>query len=274
MILAGALTVATVMEVCGVDAIEVTEAGLREGVFFETLLDGDPPLFEDVRRASVLNLAHQYHWDAVHTEHVGTLALADVRHARDGRPARGRPRGARAALGRGDAPRRRRRGGLRRPPQALALPDPQRRAARVHPARGGADRADGPVSPQGRPEHPRRGPAARRATATSRCSTAAPRCCAWPSTSTAGATSRSTPRAWPPRTGWCAWTCSPTAIRRSPAGRPSASASSSSTRSGGAGRRGLRSPGRRRGAGRASGGVWTAPGRDVRTIKFAGAPTR
>jgi exopolyphosphatase / guanosine-5'-triphosphate,3'-diphosphate pyrophosphatase len=76
VILAGALTVATVMEVAGADSLEVTEAGLREGVFFETLLeDRDPPLFKDVRRASVLNLAHQYHWDPVHTEHVATLAL-------------------------------------------------------------------------------------------------------------------------------------------------------------------------------------------------------
>ncbi len=76
VVLAGAVTVATVMEAVGVDALEVTEAGLREGVFFETLLaDSDPPLFEDVRRASVLNLAHQYHWEPEHTEHVATLSL-------------------------------------------------------------------------------------------------------------------------------------------------------------------------------------------------------
>ena len=76
VILAGALAVATVMEACEADAFEVTEAGLREGVFFETLLsESDPPLFEDVRRASVLNLAYQYHWDPEHTEHVATLAL-------------------------------------------------------------------------------------------------------------------------------------------------------------------------------------------------------
>jgi exopolyphosphatase/guanosine-5'-triphosphate,3'-diphosphate pyrophosphatase len=76
VILAGALTVATVMEAVGVSELEVSQAGLREGVFFETLLaDSDPPLFENVRKASVLNLAHQYHWDPEHTEHVATLAL-------------------------------------------------------------------------------------------------------------------------------------------------------------------------------------------------------
>ena len=60
----------------GFDGIEATEAGLREGVFFERLLsDREPPLFEDVRRASVLNVAAQYRVDVPHTEHVATLAL-------------------------------------------------------------------------------------------------------------------------------------------------------------------------------------------------------
>ena len=41
-----------VMEAGGFDALEVTEAGLREGVFFATLLGAaDPPLFDDVRGA-------------------------------------------------------------------------------------------------------------------------------------------------------------------------------------------------------------------------------
>jgi exopolyphosphatase/guanosine-5'-triphosphate,3'-diphosphate pyrophosphatase len=45
-------------------------------VFFETLLaDRDPPLFEDVRRASVLNLAAQYHPEFAHTQHVAELTL-------------------------------------------------------------------------------------------------------------------------------------------------------------------------------------------------------
>ena len=54
VILGGALVVAAAMEHGGFTEIEVTEAGLREGVFFEQLLsDRDPPLLEDVRHESV-----------------------------------------------------------------------------------------------------------------------------------------------------------------------------------------------------------------------------
>ena len=76
LILAGAVVVQGVLLAGGFDALETTEAGLREGVFFERLLaEQDPPLFEDVRRASVLNMACQYHVDMHHTEHVAALAL-------------------------------------------------------------------------------------------------------------------------------------------------------------------------------------------------------
>jgi exopolyphosphatase / guanosine-5'-triphosphate,3'-diphosphate pyrophosphatase len=77
LILAGAVVVQTVLDVCGFEGIEVTEAGLREGVLFEELLgDGEaPPLFDDVRAASVRNLAAQYHPEEAHTEHVARLAL-------------------------------------------------------------------------------------------------------------------------------------------------------------------------------------------------------
>ncbi len=81
LILAGALVVLAVLRAGGFAAIETTEAGLREGVFFERLLAGPdaepdrPPLFEDVRRASVLNMAAQYHVDVDHTRHVAALAL-------------------------------------------------------------------------------------------------------------------------------------------------------------------------------------------------------
>jgi len=74
LILAGAIVVQSVMEFGGFDAIEVTEAGLREGIFFSSYLEGDPPLFDDVRRSSVLNLAARYHVDPAHTQHVATLA--------------------------------------------------------------------------------------------------------------------------------------------------------------------------------------------------------
>jgi exopolyphosphatase / guanosine-5'-triphosphate,3'-diphosphate pyrophosphatase len=78
LILAGAVVVQGVMEAGGFEGIEATEAGLREGVFFEHHLDGDPPLFDDVRRSSVVNLAAQYDMDPdknPHVAHVARLAL-------------------------------------------------------------------------------------------------------------------------------------------------------------------------------------------------------
>ena len=77
LILAGAVVVQAVLEHGGFDGAEVTEAGLREGVFFEHLL-GEPPLFGDVRRQSVLNLAARYgsHPERdPHVAHVVRLAL-------------------------------------------------------------------------------------------------------------------------------------------------------------------------------------------------------
>ena len=79
LILAGAVVVQCVLEVGGfADGIEATEAGLREGVFFEHHLGagGRDPLWDDVRRASVENLAAQYPTDREHTAHVAKLALA------------------------------------------------------------------------------------------------------------------------------------------------------------------------------------------------------
>jgi exopolyphosphatase/guanosine-5'-triphosphate,3'-diphosphate pyrophosphatase len=76
LILAGAVVVQGVLRAGGFEALETTEAGLREGVFFERYLAGkEQPLFPDVRRASVLNMAAQYQVDMGHTEHVAALAL-------------------------------------------------------------------------------------------------------------------------------------------------------------------------------------------------------
>jgi len=76
LILAGAVVVQGAMRAGGFDRLETTEAGMREGVFFERLLaHRDVPLFPDVRRASVLNLAGRYDVDAAHTAHVAALAL-------------------------------------------------------------------------------------------------------------------------------------------------------------------------------------------------------
>jgi exopolyphosphatase/guanosine-5'-triphosphate,3'-diphosphate pyrophosphatase len=74
VILGGAAVLAAVMDEGDFDELEVTEAGLREGVFFERLLDGDPPLLPDVRRASVENLASRYQDDLEHPRHVATLS--------------------------------------------------------------------------------------------------------------------------------------------------------------------------------------------------------
>jgi exopolyphosphatase/guanosine-5'-triphosphate,3'-diphosphate pyrophosphatase len=80
LILAGAVVVQGALEAGGFDRLETTEAGLREGVFFERLLaaragEGGAPLFVDVRRESVLNMAAQYRVDPDHTRHVAALAL-------------------------------------------------------------------------------------------------------------------------------------------------------------------------------------------------------
>jgi exopolyphosphatase / guanosine-5'-triphosphate,3'-diphosphate pyrophosphatase len=76
LILAAAVVIEEVLKAGGFHAIETTEEGLREGVFFSVLLDDrDPPLFDDVRHASVFNLAGQYHPEPAHTNHVARLAI-------------------------------------------------------------------------------------------------------------------------------------------------------------------------------------------------------
>ena len=77
IVLAAAVTIDAVLELGGFDAIEATEAGLREGVFFERELfrKAAEPLFEDVRAAAVTNLAIQYESVLEHVDHVAELAL-------------------------------------------------------------------------------------------------------------------------------------------------------------------------------------------------------
>jgi exopolyphosphatase/guanosine-5'-triphosphate,3'-diphosphate pyrophosphatase len=76
VILGGAVVLRELLERCGAEALETTGAGLREGVFFERFLaDRDPPLVDDVRRASVINLARRYQDDLEHPEHVARLSL-------------------------------------------------------------------------------------------------------------------------------------------------------------------------------------------------------
>ena len=75
VILGGALVLAAALDEGGFDSIEVTEAGLREGIFFERLL-GERQLFEDVRSESVRNLAHRFEHHGEHDLHVWTLSRA------------------------------------------------------------------------------------------------------------------------------------------------------------------------------------------------------
>jgi exopolyphosphatase/guanosine-5'-triphosphate,3'-diphosphate pyrophosphatase len=77
IILAAALTIEGVLERGGFAGIEATEAGLREGVFFdrELLATRAQPLFDDVRASAVRNLAIQYESDLEHVEHVALLSL-------------------------------------------------------------------------------------------------------------------------------------------------------------------------------------------------------
>ena len=76
IVLAAAVVLETVLEHGGFDGIEVTRAGLREGVFFSRrLLRESAPLLADVRVASIRNLALQFDADISHADHVARLAL-------------------------------------------------------------------------------------------------------------------------------------------------------------------------------------------------------
>jgi len=75
VILGAAVVLRAVLEATGAPGIEVTEAGLREGIFLAgELAPADPPLVPSVREASVRNLARQHGADLVHAEHIAALA--------------------------------------------------------------------------------------------------------------------------------------------------------------------------------------------------------
>jgi exopolyphosphatase/guanosine-5'-triphosphate,3'-diphosphate pyrophosphatase len=73
VILGGAIVLDTALEQGDFGSIEVTEAGLREGVFLDRLL-GERDLFDDVRAESVRNLAHRFEHHGEHDEHVWALS--------------------------------------------------------------------------------------------------------------------------------------------------------------------------------------------------------
>ena len=151
VILGGAVVVDAAMDHGGFDELEVTEAGLREGVFFERLLEGrDPPLLDDVRREAVENLAHRFRTDDVHVQHVARLSLQmfdalaeEGLHALGGEErellwAACLLHDIGVTIDYDDHHRH------------SALPDPELGPAGLRPARAGADRAHRPLAPQGR----------------------------------------------------------------------------------------------------------------------------
>jgi exopolyphosphatase / guanosine-5'-triphosphate,3'-diphosphate pyrophosphatase len=73
--LAGAVVVSEVMRAAGFDEMAICNQGLREGLFYERFL-GSPPIFENVRSAAVLNLAHVYRFQEKHAEHITHLTLS------------------------------------------------------------------------------------------------------------------------------------------------------------------------------------------------------
>lgn len=77
VILAAAVVLETILSTGGFDAVEITEAGLREGVFFERYhADRDPPVPDDVARAAVENLLLRHEPDVEHARRVAAHALA------------------------------------------------------------------------------------------------------------------------------------------------------------------------------------------------------
>ena len=75
IILAGALVLAAIMDRLACEELTISVNGLREGVFFERFWQHLPyPVIPDVRRFSVLNLARNYRYQKLHSNHVRFLA--------------------------------------------------------------------------------------------------------------------------------------------------------------------------------------------------------
>ena len=79
IIAAGAVTALEVLKLSGASSYIICDQGLREGLFYEYLLDRKPPLFEsaqELRDFSVRNLEHLYYDNTKHNDHVETLSLS------------------------------------------------------------------------------------------------------------------------------------------------------------------------------------------------------
>ncbi|HRE47180.1 MAG TPA: Ppx/GppA phosphatase family protein [Aggregatilineales bacterium] len=75
--LGGALVVDECLRFSDSPQMIVCSQGVREGLFYERFLEGESPsLFENVRQASVMNMAHLYAFQAEHGDHVAALALS------------------------------------------------------------------------------------------------------------------------------------------------------------------------------------------------------
>ncbi|MCC6616039.1 MAG: Ppx/GppA family phosphatase [Anaerolineae bacterium] len=79
--LGGLIVMQEAMHVAGFDKMTICVQGLREGLFYERFLgDGAAknvtPLLEDVRRESVMNLAHNYRYQEHHAQHIAMLTLS------------------------------------------------------------------------------------------------------------------------------------------------------------------------------------------------------
>ncbi|HEV8627861.1 MAG TPA: Ppx/GppA phosphatase family protein [Acidimicrobiia bacterium] len=83
---AGAMLLATAMELFGFDELTVSEWALREGMVLDSLralrpVDAVPLGVADIRRASVQALARRCNWDEAHARHVARLALQIFDHS-------------------------------------------------------------------------------------------------------------------------------------------------------------------------------------------------
>ena len=77
VILAAAVVLETVLSTGGFKALEITDAGLREGLFFERYhADRDPPVADEVGKASVQNLILRHGAESEHSERVARHAMA------------------------------------------------------------------------------------------------------------------------------------------------------------------------------------------------------
>jgi exopolyphosphatase/guanosine-5'-triphosphate,3'-diphosphate pyrophosphatase len=74
--LAAAVVVQACMEHAGFSELTVSSQGLREGLFYQRYLPHAHHLYDDVRKAQVLNVACLYGFQQDHAEHVAHLALS------------------------------------------------------------------------------------------------------------------------------------------------------------------------------------------------------